>query len=50
VLAGTDEASVADLAAALGWRRKQAELVLAELAATGRATQREDDGLQLWSA
>jgi chromosome segregation and condensation protein ScpB len=50
VLAGTDEASVADLAAAVGWRRKQAELVLAELAATGRATQREDDGLQLWSA
>src|SRR6478672_2974938 len=50
VLAGTDEVSVADVAAALGWRRKQAELVLAKLVATGRATHREDDGLQLWSA
>jgi chromosome segregation and condensation protein ScpB len=50
VLAGTDEVSVADVAAALGWRRKQAELVLAALAATARATQREDDGLRLWSA
>jgi len=50
VLAGTDEVSAADVAGALGWRRKQAESVLAELAAAGRATQREDDGLQLWSA
>ncbi|MDP9308654.1 MAG: hypothetical protein M3P15_10170, partial [Actinomycetota bacterium] len=50
VLAGTDEVSAADVAGALGWRRKEAELVLTELAATGRVTQREDDGLQLWSA
>jgi chromosome segregation and condensation protein ScpB len=50
VLAGTDEVSAADVAGALGWRRKEAELVLTELAAAGRVTQREDDGLQLWSA
>ena len=50
VLAGTDEVSAADVAGALGWRRKEAELVLTELAATGRVTQREDDGLELWSA
>ena len=50
VLAGTDEVSAADVAGALGWRRNQAEPVLAELAATGHATQRESDGLQLWSA
>lgn len=49
VLAGTDEASVADVAAALGWRRKQAEEVLAELTARGRATQRDEGGLLLWS-
>ena len=48
VLAGTDEVSAADVAGALGWRRKQAEPVLAELAASGHATQRESDGLQLW--
>src|ERR1700675_841295 len=50
VLAGPDEVSAADVAGALGWLRKEAELVLTELAATGRVTQREDDGLQLWSA
>ncbi|MDP9307714.1 MAG: winged helix DNA-binding domain-containing protein [Actinomycetota bacterium] len=50
VLAGTDEVSAADVAGALGWRRKQAGLVLAELGSTGRASQREADGLQLWSA
>jgi hypothetical protein len=49
VLAGTDEVSVADVAAALGWRRKQAEAVLAELTGTGRATQRDEGGLLLWS-
>jgi chromosome segregation and condensation protein ScpB len=31
VLAGTDEVSAADVAGALGWRRKQAESVLTEL-------------------
>src|SRR5882724_9964941 len=50
VLAGTDEVSAADVAGALGWPRKQAEPVLAELAASGHATQRESDGLQLWFA
>jgi len=49
VLAGTDAVSVADAAAALGWRRKQAEEVLAELTARGRATQRDEGGLLLWS-
>ena len=49
VLAGTDEVSAADVAGALGWRRKQAEPVLEELAATGHATQRETDGVHLWS-
>ena len=49
VLTGTDEASAADVAGALGWRRKQAETVLAELTAAGRVTEREEDGLQLWS-
>ena len=50
VLTGTDEVSAADVAGALGWRRKQAEAVLAKLTAAGRATEREEDGLQLWSA
>src|SRR2546429_463457 len=34
---------------AVGWRRKHAETVLAELTAAGRVTEREEDGLQLWS-
>jgi chromosome segregation and condensation protein ScpB len=50
VLAATDEVSAADVAAALGWRRKQAEAALAELTAAGRAREREEEGLQLWSA
>jgi chromosome segregation and condensation protein ScpB len=50
VLAGTDEASAADVAGALGWRRKQAEAALAELTAAGRAMEGEEDGVQLWSA
>ena len=49
VLAGTDAVSVADVAAALGWRRKQAEEVLAELTARGRAIQRDEGGVLLWS-
>ena len=50
VLAGTDEVSAADVAGALGWRRKQAEAVLAELGSAGLATERELDGIPLWSA
>ena len=50
VLAGTDEVSAADVAAALGWRRKQGEAVLAELSLAGQATERELDGIPLWSA
>jgi len=49
VAAATDEVSAADVAGALGWRRKQAEAVLVELTAAGRATEREQDGLRLWS-
>jgi len=50
VLAGTDEVSAADVAGALGWRRKQAESILVELSDRGRATLRESEGLHLWSA
>jgi chromosome segregation and condensation protein ScpB len=50
VVAANDEVSAADVAGALGWRRKQAEAVLAELSDGGRASQREENGLQLWSA
>jgi chromosome segregation and condensation protein ScpB len=50
VLAGTDEVSAADVAGALGWRRKQAESVLAELSSAGHLTLRQEEGLQLWSA
>ncbi|HYX76731.1 MAG TPA: crosslink repair DNA glycosylase YcaQ family protein [Gaiellaceae bacterium] len=48
VLAGAGEVSAADLAGALGWRRKQAEVVLAELACRGNARRRHDDDLTLW--
>jgi chromosome segregation and condensation protein ScpB len=50
VLAGTDKVSAADVAAALGWRRKQAESVLSDLSDFGRAQTREEDGLRLWSS
>jgi chromosome segregation and condensation protein ScpB len=43
------EVSAADVAAVLGWRRKQAEAVLAELTAVGRVTERAENGLRLWS-
>jgi len=49
VVAGTDEVSAADVAGALGWRRKQAEAVLIELAAAGCAGEREENDLRLWS-
>jgi len=49
VAAATDEVSAADVAAALGWRRKLAEAVLTDLTAAGRVAAREEDGLQLWS-
>ena len=49
VAVATDEASAADVAAALGWRRKLAESVLTDLTAAGRVGAREEDGLQLWS-
>jgi hypothetical protein len=50
VVSSTAEVSAADVAGALGWRRKQAESVLAELASAGRAKEREEDSLRLWSA
>jgi hypothetical protein len=49
VLVGVDEASAADVAAALGWRRKQAESVLAELSERRRVRSRESEEIQLWS-
>jgi chromosome segregation and condensation protein ScpB len=49
VLGGTDEVSAADVAGALGWRRKQAESVLEELAADECAAERDDGGIRLWS-
>jgi hypothetical protein len=49
VLAGTDEVSAADVAGALGWRRKQAEAVLGELGAAGRAAEYDQGDLRLWS-
>jgi DNA glycosylase AlkZ-like len=50
VAAATAEVSAADVAGALGWRRKQAESVLTELSSVGQLTLRQDEGLQLWSA
>jgi hypothetical protein len=49
VAAATDEVSAADVAGALGWRRKQAESVLTELSSAGQLTVRQDEGVQLWS-
>jgi hypothetical protein len=49
VLAGTDDVSAADLAAALGWRRKQAEAVLVELCGAGNAHERLENDLRIWS-
>jgi hypothetical protein len=48
VLGGTDEVSAADVAGVLGWRRKGAAEVLAQLTESGRANERETDGLLLW--
>jgi hypothetical protein len=50
VLSGTDEVSAADVAGALGWRRKQAESVLTELASAGKLSVREEESVQLWSS
>ena len=49
VARGTDEVSAADVAGALGWRRKQAEVVLTELSAAGQIAARDEAGLRLWS-
>lgn len=48
VLDGAGEISAADLAGAVGWRRKQAEAVLTELVDGGSAGLRDEDGLALW--
>jgi hypothetical protein len=50
VAAAADEVSAADVAGALGWRRKQAESVLVDLCSAKQLTVREAEGLQLWSA
>ena len=49
VLEGNDEVSAADVAGALGWRRKQAESVLTELSSAGSLAVRDEQGVQLWS-
>src|SRR6266567_340207 len=43
VAAATNEVSAADVAGALGWRRKQGELVLTELSSAGRLTLRQEE-------
>jgi DNA glycosylase AlkZ-like len=48
VLGGAGEVSAADVAAALGWRRKQAEGVLTELVEQGKAAEREEANVSLW--
>ncbi len=48
VLEGSGEISAADLAGAVGWRRKQAEAVLTELVGGGSAGVRDEHGLSLW--
>jgi hypothetical protein len=50
VVSGTDEASAADVAGVLGWRRKQSESVLTDLGDFGRVQTREEDGVRLWSS
>jgi hypothetical protein len=49
VLAGADDVSVADLAAALRIRRREATETLASLEARRLAIQRDDDGISVWS-
>jgi hypothetical protein len=49
VAAAADEVSAADVAGALGWRRKQAESVLTELSSAGQLTVRQEEAVQLWS-
>jgi winged helix DNA-binding protein len=49
VLASAGEVSAADLAGALGWRRKRARETLEELVEIGAARRRLDDRLELWS-
>ena len=48
VLASARELSAADLAAALGWRRKAAATVLDELTGAGEATVHEEDDVRIW--
>jgi hypothetical protein len=50
VLYGADEVSAADVAGALGWRRKQAEGVLVELVEQEKAAEREEIGVRLWQS
>lgn len=49
VLDAVDELSAADLVGALGWRRKQAESTLEALVGAGRAVERDEDGITLFS-
>ena len=49
VLSAAGEASGADLAAALGWRQREAAATLTELADTGAARARDDGGIAVFS-
>src|SRR6266576_985252 len=49
VAVATNEVSAADVAGALGWRRKQAESVLTALSSARQLTVRQAEGVQLWS-
>ena len=48
ILYSAGELSVADLTGATGWRRKEAETALEELAGLGSASVGEQDGISLW--
>ena len=50
VLAAAGALSAADLAAALGWHRREAADTLASLAEHGLASAHEEDGFSVWSA
>lgn len=49
VLRTAGDVSAADVAAALGWRRREATAVLEGLAAAGEAVERDEDGIRVFS-
>ena len=49
VLQSAGDVSAADLGAALGWRRREAAVTLAELEETGAAASHDEAGIKVWS-